>query len=334
MSGKRAKLNRRAARDTFNTSQHHLLSARKQLRAFIWSFLILAALIFIPVSLVPESWYGPLNHLTANFSAVFMRMMGTAPVVRGTNIRLDGFAVNVISECSAVHLIALFTAFVLAFPAGRIQKLTGIAVGVVLISLLNGIRIGAVTMIGRFFPNLFDVFHIYLGQLGMLSTVVLLCLLWCRKVSDPDFLEKPIRFFLRFLAFSLVPFLLWLPLNRVYQGMVDGFVEKVFSAASYKIVIPLGHDYYYQSFSLVTMAGLLLAVKHVNLTTRLGWFACGGGVLTLLQIAMRICNTWIAAFHMQWAATISQMVYFLCIQAVPLGIGLVFVMKARTEKIK
>nr|WP_319493794.1 exosortase H [uncultured Desulfobacter sp.] len=334
MSGKRVKLNRRAARDTANTSQQSLLSAQKQLHTFIWTFLIFTALIFIPASLVPEAWYGPLNRLTANLSAVFMRVMGTAPVVRGTNIRLDDFAVNVISECSAVHLIALFSAFVLAFPAGRIQKLTGIAVGVVWISGLNSVRIGAITMMGQFYPNLFEIFHIYLGQLGMLSTVVLLCLFWCRKVSDPLFLDRPIRFLLRFLAFSLVPFLLWLPLNRAYQCMVDGFVEKVFSAASYKIVIPLGHEFYYQSFSLVTMTGLLLAVKNVKLTIRLRWFACGVFVLTLLQIAIRICNTWIAAFHMQWAETISQLVYFLCIQAVPMGIGLVFVMKVRAEKIK
>jgi exosortase H (IPTLxxWG-CTERM-specific) len=334
MSGKRAKLDRRLARDAFNKSQQSLLSARKQFRSFILTFLIFAALIFIPVSLAPEAWYGPLNRLTANLSAAFMRMMGTAPVVRGTNIRLDDFAVNVISECSAVHLIALFTAFVLAFPAGRIRKLTGIAVGAVLISGLNSLRIGAITMLGRFYPNLFDVFHIYLGQLGMLSTVVLLCLFWCRNVSDPDFLEKPIRFFLRFLAFSLVPFLLWLPLNRVYQSMVDGFVERLFSAASYKIVIPLSHTFYYQSFSLVTMTGLLFAVKSVHLTSRLRWLAFGFFALTLLQIIFRICNTWISAFHIQWADTISQVVYFLCTQAIPLGIGLIFLMKIRTERIQ
>jgi exosortase/archaeosortase family protein len=334
MRGQRAKPDKQTDRDTFNNSKQDLLPARKQLSSFTWTFLISSALLIIPVSLIPEAWYDPLNRLTANFSAVFMRMMGTAPVVRGTNIRLSDFSVNVISECSAIHLIALFTAFIFAFPAGRIQKLTGIAVGVVLISTLNSIRIGAITMIGRFFPSLFEVLHIYLGQLGMLSVVILLCLFWCRKVSDPDFLERPIRFFLRFFAFSFVPFLLWMPLNRVYQSIVDGFVEKLFTAASHKIIIPLTHDFYYQSFSLVTMTGLLFAVKSVKLPTRLLWFGFGFFVLTLLQIAFRMCNTWITAFHMQWAEAISQIVYFLCTQAIPLGIGLVFLMKVRAEKIK
>jgi hypothetical protein len=115
---------------------------------------------------------------------------------------------------------------------------------------------------------------------------------------------------------------------------VDGFVEKLFTAASHKIIIPLTHDFYYQSFSLVTMTGLLFAVKSVKLPTRLLWFGFGFFVLTLLQIAFRMCNTWITAFHMQWAEAISQIVYFLCTQAIPLGIGLVFLMKVRAEKIK
>lgn len=253
-------------------------------------------------------------------------------MVRGTNIRLNDFAVNVISECSAIHLIALFTAFIIAFPAGRIQKLTGILVGVVLISIINSMRIGAITMIGQFYPNLFDVFHIYLGQLGMLSFVVFMCLLWCRKVSDSGSLDGPARFLLRFLFFSFVPFLLWLPLNRVYQHIVDGIVEKLFSAVSYKIMIPLTHEFYYQSFSLVTMTGLLFAVKSVKFATRLRWFAFGFFLLTLLQVAFRVCNTWITAFHIQWVEAISQIVYFSCTQAIPMGIGLVFLMKVRAEK--
>nr|WP_320191728.1 archaeosortase/exosortase family protein [uncultured Desulfobacter sp.] len=325
-------MHKRADRDAFNPSKQDLSPARKQRRSFTWTFLISAAFIIIPVSLIPESWYGPINRLTANLSAVFMRMMGSAPMVRGTTICLKDFTVNVISECSAIHLIALFAAFIIAFPAGRIQKLIGIVVGVVLISIINSMRIGAITMIGRFYPNLFDVFHIYLGQLGMLSLVVFMCLCWCRKVSDPDFLERPAGFFLRFLSFSFVPFLLWLPLNRVYQNIVDGFVEKIFSAASYKIIIPLTHDFYYQSFSLVTMTGLLFAAKSVKLSDRLRWFAIVFFVLTLLQIAFRICNTWITAFHMQWVEAVSQIVYFLCTQAIPLGIGLLFLMKVRAEK--
>ncbi|WP_320044880.1 exosortase H [uncultured Desulfobacter sp.] len=334
MRGKRSKLNKQADQNAFNTSKQNLLSARNQCCSFTWTFLISAALLLIPVSLIPEAWYGPLNRLTANLSVVFMRMMGMAPLVRGTNIRLTEFTVNVISECSAIHLIALFAAFILAFPGDMIRKLIGIAVGVVLISIVNSMRIGAITMIGQFYPNLFDVFHIYLGQLAMLSFVVFMCLFWCRCVSNSDFLERPAGFFLRFLCFSIVPFLLWLPLNRVYQHFVDGFVETLFSAASYKIIIPLTHDFYYQSFSLVTMAGLLFAVKSVKLSTRLRWFAVGFFVLTLLQIAIRICNTWITAFHMQWVEAVSQIIYFLCTQAIPLGIGLLFVMKVRAEKIQ
>ncbi|MCG8552919.1 MAG: archaeosortase/exosortase family protein [Desulfobacterales bacterium] len=332
MRGKQTKLNKQAERDAFNNSKQAPVLARKQRHSFVWAFLISAALILIPVSLIPEFWYSPLNRLTANLSAVFMRMMGMTPVVRGANIRLSDFSVTVISECLAIHLTALFAAFIFAFPASRIQKLVGIVAGAVLISGINSIRIGVVTMVGHFFPNLFEVFHIYLGQLGMLSTVVLICLFWCRKVSDPDFLERPAKFFFRFLSFSFVPFLLWLPLNRVYQSIVDGFVEKLFSAASYDIMIPLNHDFYYQSFSLVTMTGLLFAVKSVQLPTRLRWFAFGFFVLTLLQIAIRMCNTWITAFHMQWVEAISQIVYFLCTQAIPLGIGLVFLMKVRAEK--
>ncbi|WP_054698986.1 exosortase/archaeosortase family protein [Desulfosarcina cetonica] len=202
-----------------------------------------AALTVIPVSLIPEPWYRPLNQLTASLAGNLIRLMGTDPVVRSTHISLGDFSVNVISECSAVHLIALYAAFIYAFPTGRPQKWVGFGAGVAMILSVNIIRVAAVTMIGRYSLKLFEVSHIYLGQLGMLATVVFICLFWCRWASDPDAFDGPAGYFLRFLLFSCLPFLLWLPLNRAYQKVIDGFVEKLFSAASYTLTIPRTHSF-------------------------------------------------------------------------------------------
>ncbi|GAB6907966.1 conserved membrane hypothetical protein [Desulfosarcina cetonica] len=291
-----------------------------------------AALTVIPVSLIPEPWYRPLNQLTASLAGNLIRLMGTDPVVRSTHISLGDFSVNVISECSAVHLIALYAAFIYAFPTGRPQKWVGFGAGVAMILSVNIIRVAAVTMIGRYSLKLFEVSHIYLGQLGMLATVVFICLFWCRWASDPDAFDGPAGYFLRFLLFSCLPFLLWLPLNRAYQKVIDGFVEKLFSAASYTLTIPRTHSFYYQTFSFITLVGLLFAVKKAKLSTRLCWLFYGFSMATLFQIIFRICNVWISAFRIQWATIVSQAVYVLCVHALPLIIGLLFLMKVRAER--
>ena len=329
MRAKRAKAIRRAERSPSKTKESH--TANQQLSSFTRKFLSATALTILPISLIPETWFEPLNRLTALLVGDIIRLLAMEPVVRGTYISTGGFSVNVIAECSAVQLMALYTAFIFAFPAARSEKWAGWAAGTVLLFTLNITRIAAVTLIGRQSATLFELAHVYLGQLGMLLAMIVICLLWCHWITDSDRIDGPAQFFLRFLLFSSLPFLLWIHLNRLYIGAIDAMICWIFNLYSLHLVMPRTHNIYYQTFSLVALFGLLMAVKGAGLSLRLCWIAPGLVVLTLFQIAFRLCNVWITAFQIGWMTPVSQIVYNVCVYVLPLIVALRFWMNVRVQ---
>jgi hypothetical protein len=122
-------------------------------------------------------------------------------------------------------------------------------------------------------------------------------------------------------------FLLWIPLNRIYVGAIDELIHRLFSLGSYTLVIPSRHELYYQTFSLVALAALLLAVRDIALSARMRWLAYGLFSMTLVQFAFRLCNVWIKAFQIEWITPISQVIYITCVYALPFLIALIFWMR-------
>jgi exosortase/archaeosortase family protein len=327
-------MNRTSSKAAKNASRHSSkggknLAAEKRLKSFIKKFLASTILVVIPLALIPENFFDPLNRLTAFLAGEAMQLSGIDAVVKGAGICVGGFSVNIIAECTSIHLIAFYTAFIFAFPATRLQKLIGFGSGAVLLFLLNLVRIATVTLAGRSFPAMFDMVHIYLGQLGMLTAVIVMCLLWCVYISGTARMNSIAGFFSRFIIFSGVLFLLWLPLNRMYVKAIDAFIFWLFYLASIHLAFPDGHHLYYQAFSLISLTGLLLAVKGVKPTLRMRWIAYGLAILTLFQIMNRLCNVWITAFNITWMVPVSQVVHIAGVYIVPLTIAICFLMKAR-----
>lgn len=302
---------------------------RSPLHLFSLKFLLAAAITVSTVSLIPEDRYGPLNRITALFAGELIRLLPVDPVIRGALISIGGFSVNVIAECTAVHLVALYAAFIFAFPAKCPEKWIGLGSGTLLLFTVNIARIAAVTLIGRYFPTRFEVVHVYLGQLGMLVVVIVMCLAWCHWISNRHRGEGAAGFLLRFFLFSSLPFLLWLPLNRYCIAAIDGFIQWLFILASHPLTIPRTHALYYQTFSLVALCSLLLAIKEAELALRLRWMAYGVAVLTLFQVAFRLCNVWITAFQIGWLVPVSQIIYAICVYALPLAVALGLLMPER-----
>ena len=331
MRAKRAKAIRRA--EKVGEAPRKQSAANQRLLAFTRKFLLAAALTLIPVSVMPEAWFAPLNRVAAVLVGEVLRAWSLAPVVRQSVIGIDGFSVSVIAECSAVHLMALMVAFVYAFPASRQQRWIGSLAGVAVLFSVNLLRIALVAVIGRYFPSRFEIAHVYFGQMGMLVVTMSTCVVWCRWVSRPEGMNGPFGFLARFVLFSSVPFLLWVPLNRIYIIVIDGFVRWLFSLVSLRLMIPHAHALYYQTFSFVALVGLLMAVKGAKFSHRLCWMAGGIAALTVLQVAIRLCNVWISALGMHWVMPISQIVYNVCVYLLPLGIAIHFYVRTEDRKI-
>lgn len=305
-------------------------AADQSLRGFTLKFLVVAVLTVISVSIVPEAWYTPLTRITAFLSGELLRVLTLTPMVQGTRLTLGRFSVNIIAECTAVYLVALFGAFVFAFPAGRARKWIGFCAGTAVLLAANVLRIGLVTWIGRQWPGWFEPAHVYLGQLGMLVLMVVVCLVWCRYTTAASHGDGALSFLLRFIAFSSPLFLLWLPFNKIYMGVVDDMVQWLFYRASHQsLVIPRAHQLYYQTFALVSLVGMLLAVKGIDAIKRMRWIGCGIGISTLLLLIFRLCNAWMTAFGLQWMASIAQLAHAFCVYALPVAMVLRLIMMVR-----
>ncbi|MBN1906114.1 MAG: archaeosortase/exosortase family protein [Deltaproteobacteria bacterium] len=307
---------------------------KKTMSAFTIKFLSAILFSIIPLSLFPEEWYTPLNRFTAFLSGEVISLFLPSSVVHGSLISVRGFRVNVISECSAIHLMALLASFIYAFPSVFWIKFYGIISGVLFLFSVNIIRIAMVTIIGMQMPGIFDIFHIYLGQMIMMIIMISFSLYWGLWVSGSSDMESPGYYILRFLVFSAIGLVIWLFLNRVCMTIIDYFVMWFFAIISYPVDIPRTHAYYYQTFSLISLTGLLLAFKKVKLSIRIRWTAYGAMLLFFFQIILRICNAWITAYGVEWMAGLSQVIYNLCVYAIPVIFTSRLFMKTRLARTK
>jgi hypothetical protein len=195
-------------------------------------------------------------------------------------------------------------------------------------------RIALITIIGMWMPGIFDIFHIYLGQMIMMITMISFSLYWCRWVSDNSGLDNPAHYIVRFLIVSSVLLIIWLPLNKVFMAIVDYFVRMFFTLISYPVVTPRMHTYYYQTFSLIPLTGLLFALNKIKLSMRIHWIVYGVMLWFLFQIILRLSNAWMTAYGIEWMAGFSQVVYNLCVYAIPVIFALRLFMHSRLSATK
>lgn len=70
--------------------------------------------LFALYAVLPESFFGPLGRHTAAMAARLLAHSRFQPVLAGTTLSRDGFAVEVIPDCTVVPMAILFFSFVVA----------------------------------------------------------------------------------------------------------------------------------------------------------------------------------------------------------------------------
>lgn len=290
------------------------------------------AITLIPASLIPETWYDPLNRLTASLAGEIIRLLSIDAYVQGTLLQVRGFSVNIIAECSAIHLAVVCASFIIAFPSRRSEKWKGLLFSVILLFLLNILRIAAITLIGMKYPSLFEAAHIYFGQLGMLIITVAICLAWCKWISTEGRLDGPVGFLYRFTIFSSLPFLIWIPLHRFYLDAIDAVIIRIYSVASYRLVLPDADNLHYHVFSMIALSGFLLAIKGVDLCRRLRWLGIGFALVTVLLLGYRLSVVSVTAFGIGWMVPVTLLFYIMCVYALPLSTAMICLFTASTRQ--
>lgn len=193
----------------------------KSSSVFVFSgrFLLLCALLFAGLESAPKGLFDFMNRANATAVAGILEAAGYRPVLHQTVLSIKGFSARIVGECSAVFVIALFSAFVLAYPSSVSKKALGLFIGIPMLMALNLFRLVLVIITGSYDPNLFTHVHIYFGQILMVFFVVMCSVIWLREIHSGSEGGLTPGTFLRFTVCSIGLFILWLVIKKPYAWL-------------------------------------------------------------------------------------------------------------------
>ncbi len=269
-----------------------LAAGENPVKKFAIPFFLICLPLYAICAWLPDAFFEPVNRYTAATTAFLLQGLGGHPVLNGVFISLDGFNARIITECSAVFILILFCSFVLAYPASARHKGIGLLFGIPALIAANFFRLVFIYQTGSRFPALFEIVHLYMGQLFMIVLVFAACLLWLRHIAMPGGKNTPLSFIVRFIAITAIPFGVWFYLHKGYVLLDAVIVEWVFALAGYDLHLsPDMERIYPNTFNLIAFIGLILATKEMERPARIKNLFVGLGILSLAQILVRIVQT-------------------------------------------
>ena len=108
------------------------------------------------------------------------------PPARSCAARTNGFAVSIEAGCNGVEATLVLLAAMLAFPAPWRHKVVGLVIGVVAVQLLNILRVISLFYLGQWNYDVFEWAHLYVWQALIMLDVLVVWLIWVRRVPRID----------------------------------------------------------------------------------------------------------------------------------------------------
>jgi len=142
-----------------------LAALRTPAAQFLGLFGLIALAIFWTLA-TPGAAAGfvqPFTQLLVDISAHLIAPFDSRVIADGDILRFsDGRgAVQVLSGCNAVEVCALLAAAMLAYPTTFLRSLTGAALAILALQVVNLLRIISLLYLSRGEPSLFEFFHNY-----------------------------------------------------------------------------------------------------------------------------------------------------------------------------
>jgi exosortase/archaeosortase family protein len=104
-----------------------------------------------------------------------VNLFGAGASTTGSVVKSERFTMDIAMGCDGVEACCFFLAGVLAFPTLWRAKLTGLALGIPLIQLVNLGRLVGLFYAGVYLPSFEEELHVYVAQTVVIlfSTAVL-----------------------------------------------------------------------------------------------------------------------------------------------------------------
>ena len=159
------------------------------LRFFLLFVLLLAVLFGLELTPWAQDWLVvPWTSALASISTWIVTLFDGNVVAAGKVMRsnTNGFAVSIEAGCNGVEATLVLLAAMLAFPAPWKHKVVGLLVGILAVQLLNILRVISLFYLGQWNYDVFEWAHLYVWQALIMLDVLVVWLIWVRRVPRSD----------------------------------------------------------------------------------------------------------------------------------------------------
>ena len=268
---------------------------------FALPFVLLCIFLYAVIQILPPSAMDLIDRHTAWTLGLTLNAIGI-PASSLNNIASgEGLAFRIIPECTAIFIAGLYFSFVVFYPATFLEKVAGLLLGIPVLYLGNLFRLAATFIVSRYNPKLFDLIHVYMGQVYTMFLVILVCVVWLRwlnRRSPGQFLPFQVAGFLgRFFLISGSLFIVWVKIQHGYIRLIDSLIHFGFYLFDHNVRLAHETAIYYETFSIVCFSALVLSTRSLPPAVKYKGLAAGLANLFFFHLFHRIDNAMMAYFH-------------------------------------
>ncbi len=247
-------------------------------------------LLLIYYLIIPSDYYEPIVEFTAQMMRLSLKLLGINASVINNIVTTPEFSLRIVAECTPVLGLLIYAAFVVTQRATISLKVQWLLLGACSLVAVNIFRLLITFRISMYNPDLFNIVHLYFGQLMMSSCVIAMCVGWSQRNQIVSKRDSLAFFLLRFgLIFSLL-FLPWLYLQSSYIDILNEIAAFGFRLIGYTSGMNLRQgEVVLAAFDVIFFSSLMLATSALKRTDRIKWLIFGFFAISLTHIIMQAC---------------------------------------------
>jgi len=161
----------KSAREWMYTQRPALLFAG---RFVLWVTALTALSLTAPFQHLLHGYLGGIARLASGL----LNRLGIDSHANDVTVSSARYALTVAESCSGLELMLFLFSTILAFPIAWRWKWPGIAVGALLISLTNLIRVASLFAVGVYRPAAVEMVHLEIWPLGLVVITLVCWLVW------------------------------------------------------------------------------------------------------------------------------------------------------------